>query len=57
MATPCAAGVAALLLSARKDLIGKVEDIKRVLCQTAMPLKGKGCSSQKDHPNNMVSVF
>jgi serine protease AprX len=52
MATPCAAGVAALLLSAKKNLVGDAAKIRQVLQNSAFALKGRGCSSQKDHPNN-----
>lgn len=51
MATPCAAGVAALLLSAKKDLVGNPQKIRQVLQSSAFPLKARGCSSPQDLPN------
>jgi subtilisin family serine protease len=53
MATPCVSGSVALLLSARHDLIGDIEGIKKFMQDNAEPIKTKDCSSPQDHPNNV----
>jgi subtilisin family serine protease len=56
MATPGATGSIALLLAAKKELIGKVDEVEKLMRETAKPMNfPKGtCDSKSEHPNNVA---
>ena len=51
MATPCVSGSIALLLSARNELIGDIEGIKKIMQDSADKIESSDCSSSTKHPN------
>lgn len=50
-ATPCAVGSVAVILSAKPELIGNIDGIKKLLEKSADPQRTTECGSPEAHPN------